>query len=232
MSLGTTAAHNIPVTIIPCGLKYFNRHQFRSKVILEFGRPYVAPDKYIESYKDPEKKRAAVSKFLQDIEERMREITLTAPSYNELQAIYMSRTLYMPKGSTKYTPEQRNDIYQRFFNGFRVFRDNQELKNLIEEVTEYRHELKTLNITDSQVKEMRITFLHLIWNFLYSFIRMMFSLAFALPGIILMIPLGLFVAYFAEKERRKALASSDVKVKAVDVMGSVKIVATLVLYPF
>lgn len=40
MALGTTIHCGKPVTIIPCGLKYFKRHQFRSKVILEFGRPY------------------------------------------------------------------------------------------------------------------------------------------------------------------------------------------------
>ena len=71
----------------------------------------------------------------------------------------------------------------------------------------------------------------LIVNFLYSFTRMIFSLVFALPGIIMLIPLGLVVAYFAEKERRKALASSNVKVRAVDVMASVKVAASLVLYP-
>lgn len=97
MALGTAVNHNIPVTIIPCGLKYFNRHQFRSKVILEFGRPYIAPQKTIDLYKEADKKKAAVSMFLKDIEERMREITLTAPSYNELQAIYLIRNLYMPK---------------------------------------------------------------------------------------------------------------------------------------
>ena len=42
MSLQTTLNHKVPVTIIPCGLKYFNSHKFRSKVILEFGRPYQA----------------------------------------------------------------------------------------------------------------------------------------------------------------------------------------------
>lgn len=97
MALGTTIKSGKNVTIIPCGLKYFRRHQFRSKVILEFGRPYQASAKIVEMYKG-EEKRKAVSLFLKDIEEvyiifnylmfillqRIREITLTAPSYNEL----------------------------------------------------------------------------------------------------------------------------------------------------
>ena len=83
MALGTSVSHNVPVTIIPCGLKYFNHNQFRSKVLVEFGRPYVATNEMVEMYKTGDK-RKAVSKFLKDIEERMREIIFTAPSYNEL----------------------------------------------------------------------------------------------------------------------------------------------------
>lgn len=75
------------------------------------------------------------------------------------------------------------------------------------------------------------SFLLLLVNFLYSLTRMTFSLIFAVPGILMLTPLGLVVTYFAEKERRKALASSNVKVRAVDVMASVKVAATLVLYP-
>ena len=97
MALGTAVAHsNLPVTIIPCGLKYFHRHQFRSKVIVEFGRPYVAKKEMVDLYKESDKKRQAVSLFLKDMEERLREINFTAPTYNELQAIYMIRNLYLP----------------------------------------------------------------------------------------------------------------------------------------
>jgi len=60
---------------------------------------------------------------------------------------------------------------------------------------------------------------------------MVFSLVFSLPGLMMLIPLGLVVGYFAEKERRKALAGSNVKVRAVDVMASVKVGSSLMLYP-
>jgi hypothetical protein len=60
---------------------------------------------------------------------------------------------------------------------------------------------------------------------------MTFSLIFAIPGILMLIPLGLTIGYFAEKERRKALATSTVKVLGVDVMASVKVGSSLILYP-
>lgn len=47
----------------------------------------------------------------------------------------------------------------------------------------------------------------------------------------MLIPLALIIQYFAEVERRKALAASNVKVKGVDVMASIKIGTCLCLYP-
>jgi hypothetical protein len=41
----------------------------------------------------------------------MREVTMTAPTYDELQAIYMARNLYLPKNIGEFTQEQENDIY-------------------------------------------------------------------------------------------------------------------------
>ncbi len=44
-------------------------------------------------------------------------------------------------------------------------------------------------------------------------------------------PLASIVAFYAEKERKKALAASDVKVKGTDVIASIKFISMLVLYP-
>ena len=64
-----------------------------------------------------------------------------------------------------------------------------------------------------------------------SLIKMILSLLFALPGLMMLAPLATIVAYYAEKERKKALAGSDVKVKGTDVMASVKALSALILYP-
>ena len=106
----------VPV-IIPSGLKYFKRHEFRSKVVVEYGRPYKVSKSLVEMYKAGEK-RKAVAIMLKDLQERMREVVMTAPSYDELQAIYMARNLYLPKNIQGFTPEQENEIYQRFSRGF------------------------------------------------------------------------------------------------------------------
>lgn len=134
----------IPV-IIPSGLKYFKRHEFRSKVVVEYGRPYKVSKSLVEMYKAGEK-RKAVAIMLKDLQERMREVIMTAPSYDELQAVYMARNLYLPKNIQGFTPEQENEIYQRFSRGFNQMKDEPEIQSLVEAITSYRMMLKLLNI--------------------------------------------------------------------------------------
>jgi glycerol-3-phosphate O-acyltransferase/dihydroxyacetone phosphate acyltransferase len=81
--------------IIPSGLKYFKPHEFRSRVIIEFGRPFRPTNKMMDLYNNGEK-RKAITLLLKEIENIMKEVTYTAPSYNELQAVYMCRNLYLP----------------------------------------------------------------------------------------------------------------------------------------
>jgi len=44
IALTVAARGNVKVTIIPCGLNYIHRHQFRSQVFIEFGEPLVIDD--------------------------------------------------------------------------------------------------------------------------------------------------------------------------------------------
>ena len=122
MTFGTIVRTGQVPVIIPSGLKYFKRQEFRSNCVLEFGRPYKPTTKMIAMYKGGEK-RKAITMMLKDIELRMREVTMTAPSINELQAIYMARNLYLPKNLVGFTDEQENEIYQRFQKGYNAMKD-------------------------------------------------------------------------------------------------------------
>lgn len=83
MTLSTIVNTGQVPIIIPSGLKYFSREEFRSRVIVEFGRPYKPTKKMIDLYKSGEK-RKAVTLMLKDLQDRMHEVTMTAPTYNEL----------------------------------------------------------------------------------------------------------------------------------------------------
>ena len=50
---------------------------------MEFGRPYQPRKKLVDLYKSGEK-RKAVTLMMKDLEDRMHEVVMTAPSWDEL----------------------------------------------------------------------------------------------------------------------------------------------------
>lgn len=46
-----------------------------------------------------------------------------------------------------------------------------------------------------------------------------------------MTPVGLYLRYLADQERKKALAGSTVKIMGVNVMASKKIMSAIVMFP-
>lgn len=72
----------------------------------------------------------------------------------------MAREIYMPSvtdasedavatskknDSRKYTVEETNEIYKKFFKGFNAFRGHPELQELLEAIEQYMKELKIYN---------------------------------------------------------------------------------------
>jgi len=67
MSLGAMAENDCKrVNIVPVGLNYFKRDEFRSEVIIEFGKPFEVPDEWAELYKT--NKRESIEHLLKEVE--------------------------------------------------------------------------------------------------------------------------------------------------------------------
>jgi glycerol-3-phosphate O-acyltransferase/dihydroxyacetone phosphate acyltransferase len=76
----------VNLTIIPVGLNYFQAHKFRSRAVVEYGRPIIIDDKIIEMYgKGGDFKREAISKFMSIVRDSLNEITLHAPTLEILE---------------------------------------------------------------------------------------------------------------------------------------------------
>jgi glycerol-3-phosphate O-acyltransferase/dihydroxyacetone phosphate acyltransferase len=151
-------------------------------VIVEFSTPYRISPELVEKYK--KNKRDACGEMLLQVEQKMREVTLNAPSYKELKQLYMAREIYMPssrslgEGQRKFTAEETNEINKKFFKGFQSFRTKPELKNLLDELDIYMKELKTYNVQDHQVKSVTINFLRILANFLVIIPKLLINLFF------------------------------------------------------
>jgi glycerol-3-phosphate O-acyltransferase/dihydroxyacetone phosphate acyltransferase len=213
------------------GIKYFKPYKFRSKVIVEFSRPHRIPQSLVEDYKVKERKRDACSTLLKAIEGKMREVTLSAPSYEALQNIYLARDIYMPSDSSRLSDKDINEIYKRFFKGFSILKGMPEAKVYLENIELYRKELKAFNLRDHDVNYLKMNFCIIIYNFFYSVCMILFYLSFALIGLAILEPLGMYNSITGETARREALAGSVVKVVGVDVIASHKLVNTFKILP-
>ena len=76
---------------------------------------------------------------------------LTAPSYKELSSILMARRLYLPDDKV-LQPHEEVRLNKRFTTGYWKFKDHPEIKQLFEQVTKYQRGLKTIGITDKEIR--------------------------------------------------------------------------------
>ena len=86
MALGAMA-HNpdLKVKIVPVGLSYFHPHKFRSRVVVEFGHAMDVPPELVAKFQQGgAPKREAVGKFLDQIYDALKTVTIRAPDYETL----------------------------------------------------------------------------------------------------------------------------------------------------
>lgn len=67
MALGAMEKYQVQVTLVSCGFHYYHPENFRSKVVMEYGVPYVIPQELLEVYRVD--KRKAIALLLQDVED-------------------------------------------------------------------------------------------------------------------------------------------------------------------
>jgi len=196
------------IKIVPVGLNYFNRDQFRSEVIIEFSKPYEVPSDLAELYKL--NKREATEILLSEIESRMKAVTWTAPTYNELRSILFVRKLYAPP-DTKLSPAAYSELCKRFAKGYLKLKELTETQNLMNEIKKYIVFLENTGLTDHEVKRMYFSFSWIFKKTIISFFALFILLLLTLPGVLIAYPFVLYLENKAEKERLLVLFSVQFK---------------------
>ena len=95
MALGAMANDpNLDVKIVPVGLSYFHPHKFRSRAVIEFGRPLSVPPEQVALFKQGgEGKHQAVAFMLDLVYDGLKSVTFRAPDYETLMLIQAGRRL-------------------------------------------------------------------------------------------------------------------------------------------
>lgn len=229
MALGAMSEYNTEnIKIVPVGLNYFNRNRFRSEVIVEFGKAFEVPREWANEFKV--NKKDSTEKLLKEIEYKMKYVTLTAPTYIELRAVFFVRKLYIPPNIT-LSPAQFTELCKRFCKSYEKLKDKDETKALLTKVNSYVKELESTGINDSQVKKMDFTSAWLLKKTLSSLCLLLFFLVISLPGLLLFGPFGYYIRKKGEKERIAAKIKNPNKLEGLDVVSSVKVTYAIILLP-
>lgn len=230
MALGAMEKYGMPITIVPCGLNYFSGHRFRSHVVVEFGKPYKIPTELVTQWKTD--KRQACKSLLEQVDNQMRNVTINAPDYDSLRAIFTIRRLYTPTTKT-LTSDQYLELNRRFAQGWVAFHDRPEVQAGAARIKEYNDKLDMLGVKDfhaSSADNVPNT-LGFATALISRFLLVVALFLLAMPGIVLGSPIGIIAKVISLRKAKEAKAASVVKLKGTDVIASYKLIIGLVVTP-
>ncbi|CAH0514928.1 unnamed protein product [Peronospora belbahrii] len=230
IALGVKDKYNINVPVVPVGLNYFRGHRFRGRVTVEFGTPISVDQELMKMYK--EDKRTACNTFLHRVEESMRSVIVTTPSYGVMQEVLTARRLYQRSG-VRLSAKETQDLNRRFAEGYKVLQDvpeaQEDLAALRHKLDTYYKTLQKMGLKDHQVPYIPWWTIHdVLGSALCGLLILLLS---SIPSFILNAPVGLLARYVANTAQKKALEGSNVKVMARDVVLSKKIQFSIVAVP-
>ncbi|TDH72322.1 hypothetical protein CCR75_002664 [Bremia lactucae] len=230
MALGIKDKYNINVPVVPVGLNYFRGHRFRGRVTVEFGTPITVDQALMENYRKD--KRTACNTFLHRVEDSMRSVIVTTPTYGVMQEVLTARRLFQRSG-LRLTAKETQDLNRRFAEGYKVLQDvpeaQEDLTALQHKLDNYYKTLQKMGLKDHQVPYLPWWTIHdVLGSALYGTLILLLA---SIPSFILNAPVGILARYVANSAQKKALEGSKVKVMARDVLLSKKIQFSIVAVP-
>ena len=231
MALGAVA-RGAPVKIVPFGINYNEGHRWRSKVLVDIGKPITVPDSILEQYKAGAT-REAHAELLKQIESALRAVTFNAPDKHTLNILRTMRRLY--QGEVKLPVKRFMELNRRFALAFGKFREDERFLDLVARVHDYMSKVQALGLVDRQVAALPplgtvSSAFRSIAVLLVDIFIILFVFVTSIPGWIVFTPALLRINYVATHEVKRALASSRVKVKGVDVAASQKIISAMIWF--
>jgi len=228
MALGAMCAGAGNVKIVPCGLNYIEPYRFRSRAVIEFGDAIEVPTRLAEKYETD--KRGAVQELMTMVEDGMRALIPGADDFDAMQSLMTMRALYKPRGY-KLTPDASLKLTRSFLAAGAGLKDDPRMQELTQLTVEYNEMLKHSGVKDRDVRLNLAGSGGVAFRTLKALVQVLALAPIAIPACLLATPIGMINYYMAQKEKKKALAGSVVKVKALDVVASYKIIVSIVTMP-
>lgn len=219
-----------PISVVPVGLNYFHPNKFRSRVVIEFGKPIVVDQSMGKEYM--EHHRDTVDKLLKVVTFGLKQVTLTCDDYDTLMVLQAARRLYTSTNREQIPLPMVVEMDRRLIKGYQQYKDEPDVKKLRDAVYHYNRTLMRLNLHDHQVESLdKFDKLKTFQMFVSRFFKFSLFMGLSLPGIILFSPVFITSKKISVRKAKEALAASLVKIKAKDVISTWKILVALVLAP-
>lgn len=233
MALGAASTSPDPhavINVIPVGMNYFHPHRFRSRAVIEFGKPIRVDKKRSKMYEDNSK--AAVDALLETITLGLREVTVTCTDYDTLMALQAARRLYTSARREQIPLPMIVEMNRRLVRGYEKYAYNPEVKEMKTMVSEYNKKLMRMGLHDHQVELLSSSdrFKTLV-TFSDRLFKVFLFFGLSLPGIFLFSPVFITARRISRQKAKEALAGSVVKIRARDVLSTWKILVALGLAP-
>lgn len=230
MALGALAEDpDCGVTIVPVGMNYFHPHKFRSRAVIEFGKPITVDPELVQQYKNGNR-RDAISRVLDTVYKGLQTVTTLAPDYDTLMLIQAVRRLYNSKG--KELPlSMVVELNRRLMKGYATYKDDPRVVKLRKDVLDYNRTLFGLNLRDHQVGYAKHPWWKVMFLLTWRVLKISALSIAVLPGTVLFAPVFIAGKIISIRKSKEALAASTVKIKARDVMATWKILVALALTP-
>ncbi|KAH7083209.1 hypothetical protein BKA63DRAFT_530063 [Paraphoma chrysanthemicola] len=233
MALGTVASKpDCNLKIIPVGMNYFHAHKFRSRAVIEFGTAIEVPPELAQSFthQGTDERRQAISDMLESVRVGLISVTVTTPDPDTLAVIQAVRRLYNSKG-TKLPLPRVVELNRRLVQGYDRYKDDPRIIELKKEVMTYNRKLRALGLRDHQVQYAKMHPIVAAGLFFYRLAKLIMMSAFVIPGTLLFSLVFITCKYISIRKAREALAASNVKVQAKDVMATWKILVAMAVAP-
>jgi 1-acyl-sn-glycerol-3-phosphate acyltransferase len=151
IALGAEAEHGpLGLRIVPLGLTFERKHEFRSRALLQVGAPIeVAPFATPEGAAD----RDAVRRLTQAIDAGLREVTLNFASWEEAARVQQAAEVFAGNPGPLALGE-RVPLQRRFVAGYGalVERAPERVHPVVQSLRAYQEELARAGLTDRQVR--------------------------------------------------------------------------------
>ena len=115
-----------PISVVPVGLNYFHPNKFRSRVVIEFGKPIVVDQSMGKEYM--EHHRDTVDKLLKVVTFGLKQVTLTCDDYDTLMVLQAARRLYTSTNREQIPLPMVVEMDRRLIKGYQQYKDEPDVK--------------------------------------------------------------------------------------------------------